>query len=52
MIAGPNGKFNLNENVIDQSIDTQSVNGETADEFIEDSSQGEVNEPIAEIITK
>lgn len=49
MIGGPSGKFNVVDEEINQEIDNQSVNGENVDEFIEDSSQGEVTEPTIEI---
>jgi len=49
MIGGPRGKFNVDNEVINQEIDNQSVDGESVDEFIEDSSQGAVTEPIIEI---
>jgi len=49
MIGGPSGKFNVDNEVIDQEIDSQSVDGKSVDEFIEDSSQGEVTEPIIEV---
>lgn len=49
MIGGPSGKFNVENDVIEQEIDNQSVDGKTVDEFIEDSSQGEITEPIIEV---
>ncbi|MGG0285756.1 hypothetical protein ABEY41_11660 [Peribacillus butanolivorans] len=52
MIGGPNGKFNVHNGLIDQEVDTQSVNDESVDEFLEDSSQGEVTEAVTEIVTE
>lgn len=49
MIGGPSGKFNVENDVIDQEIENQSVDGKSVDEFIEDSSQGEITEPIIEV---
>ena len=49
MISGPSGKFNVDNEIINQEVDNQSVDGESVEEFIEDSSHGEVTEPIIEI---
>ncbi|MCT4793576.1 MULTISPECIES: hypothetical protein [Exiguobacterium] len=49
MISGPSGKFNVDNEIINQEVDNQSVDGESVEEFIEDSSNGEVTEPIIEI---
>lgn len=49
MISGPSGKFNVINGVIEQEFTNKSVNGTSVEELIEDSSQGEITEPIIEI---
>ncbi|MGG4263736.1 hypothetical protein [Peribacillus simplex] len=52
MIGGPNGKFNVKNDIIDQEINTHAVNGENVDEFLKDASQGKVTEAVTEIEIK
>lgn len=51
LVGGPNGNFGLDNGVIKKEFDTQSVDGDTEIEFIEEASQGEITKPWYLIIS-